>query len=121
MLRQQQQGPEDLKALLRALVKLKAAARRERERDSVAAAAVLENAVAAAEKGRSISVTAQARECVGLQTAGLICRADIKHARFLLTIFFHVSFAAASTGFCSTKRACSAAVRRGSRHIGCPD
>jgi hypothetical protein len=72
MLRQQQQGPEDLRALLRALVKLKAAARRERERDSVAAAAALENAVAAAERRRSIAVVAQARELVGLQTASLI-------------------------------------------------
>jgi hypothetical protein len=57
----QQQQPEDVKTLIRALVKLKAAARRERDRDSVAAAAVLEEAVAAAEK------RSQAREsCVGL-------------------------------------------------------
>jgi hypothetical protein len=61
----QQQGSEVLRTLLRALVKLKAAARRGRERDSIAASAALEDAVAAAEKRRSISRTAQARECSG--------------------------------------------------------
>jgi hypothetical protein len=49
MSRQNQQS-EDVKTLLRALVNLKAAALRQRERDSVAAAAALEDAVAAAER-----------------------------------------------------------------------
>jgi hypothetical protein len=61
-----QQQSEDVKALLRALLKLKAAARRERERDSLAAAAALEDAVAAIEKRRSIPRAAQATERVGL-------------------------------------------------------
>jgi hypothetical protein len=61
-----EQQPEDPQTLLRALVKLKAAARRERERDSVVAAAALEEAVAAAEKRRSfVARTAQARDCIG--------------------------------------------------------
>jgi hypothetical protein len=60
MMPRQQQGSEEVKTLLRGLVKLRAAARRERERDSIAAAAALEDAVAAAEKRRSISWTAQA-------------------------------------------------------------
>jgi hypothetical protein len=64
MSRQNQQS-EDVKTLLRALVNLKAAALRQRERDSVAAAAALEGAVAAAEKSRSITQAAQARESVG--------------------------------------------------------
>jgi hypothetical protein len=63
MLRQQQQS-EEVKTLLRALVKLKATARRERARDSLTAAGALEDAVAAAEKRRSIARTAQAIDCV---------------------------------------------------------
>jgi hypothetical protein len=66
-----QQKPEEVKTLLRALVKLKVAAYKERERDSLAAAAALEDAVAAAEKRRSISVTAQASGFVSLQAAML--------------------------------------------------
>jgi hypothetical protein len=62
----QQQQSEDVETLLQALVKLRAAALRARERDSLAAAAALEDAVAAAEKRRPIARTAQARECFGL-------------------------------------------------------
>jgi hypothetical protein len=86
-----QQGSEDVRTLIRALVKLKGAARRERERDSLAAAAALEDAVAAAEKGRSIARAAQARECFGSNTARLNIQSSIKHARFL-TMLFHVPF-----------------------------
>jgi hypothetical protein len=49
MARRQQQRSEDHQTLLRALLNLKLAARRQRERDSVSAAEQLEHAVAAAE------------------------------------------------------------------------
>jgi hypothetical protein len=63
--RQKQQLLQGMETLvLSALVELKSAALKERERDSVAAAAILEDAVAAAEKSRSIKGTSQARECL---------------------------------------------------------
>jgi hypothetical protein len=83
----QEQETEDLKALLRALVKLKAAARRGRERDSRAAAAALEDAVAAAERRRSIARNTQARECGGCKQLGLLCRAASEQVMFLLPCF----------------------------------
>jgi hypothetical protein len=52
-----QQQSEDSQTLLRALLNLKVAARRQRERESVNAAEQLETAVAAAEYRRSISRT----------------------------------------------------------------
>jgi hypothetical protein len=90
----QEQEAEDLKALLRALVKLKAAARRGRERDSRAAAAALEDAMAAAEKRRSIARNTQARECGGCKQLGLLCRAASEQVMFLLPcfMFFWVVF-----------------------------
>jgi hypothetical protein len=72
MPRQQQQS-EDAQTLLRALVKLKAAAGRGLKRDSVVAAAALEEAVTEAEKRRSICAgTAQARECLGSRSVVLL-------------------------------------------------